>query len=148
MNANEIFFDTNILLYLFSQDDAKAERAEALVADGGLISVQVLNELASVATRKLKMSWVETREILSLIRALCKVEPVTVATHEQGIFLAERYGFSVYDAMITASALLSGCHTLYTEDLQNGQRIEKSLTIRNPFVQPPMSFPLPISDLP
>ncbi len=99
-----------------------------------MISVQVLNELASVVMRKLKMSWVETREVLSLIRTLCKVEPVTLATHEQGIFLAERYGFSIYDAMITASALLSGCRTLYTEDLQNGQRIEKNLMTCNPFV--------------
>ena len=84
MNADE-FFDTNILLYLFSQDETKAKQVEVLLAAGGLISVQVLDELVSVAIRKLKISWVETREVLSLIRAICKVAPITVATHEQGI---------------------------------------------------------------
>lgn len=134
MNAGEVFFDTNILLYLLSSDAAKAERVEELLSRGGFISVQVLNEMASVVTRKLKMSWAETFEILSLIRTLCKVEPITVATHEQGLLLAQRYRFSIYDAMIAASAIHAGCDTLLTEDLQNGQRIENMLTIRNPFM--------------
>jgi predicted nucleic acid-binding protein len=134
MNDDDAFFDTNVLLYLFSQDETKAKQTEALLALGGLISVQILNELASVATRKLKLSWTETHEMLSLIRALCKVKPVTMETHEQGILLAQRYGFSIYDAMIAASALLSGCRTLFTEDLQNGQRVENRLTICNPFI--------------
>ena len=134
MNADKVFFDTNILLYLLSQDETKADRAESLLAGGGFISVQVLNELAFVSLRKLKMSWKEIREILFLVRGMCQVESLMVETHEQGLFLAERYGFSIYDAMITASALISGCHTLFTEDLQNGQLIENSLTICNPFI--------------
>ena len=134
MNADKVFFDTNILLYLLSQDETKADRAENLLAGGGLISVQVLNEMAFVSLRKLKMPWSEIREILFLVRGICKVESLTVETHEQGLFLAERYGFSIYDAMITASALISDCHTLFTEDLQNGQLIENRLTICNPFV--------------
>ncbi|MFH0724735.1 MAG: PIN domain-containing protein [Pseudomonadota bacterium] len=81
------------------------------------------------------MSWGEIREVLFLVRALCKVDPITVATHEHGIMIAERYGFSIYDAMIVASALLSGCHILFTEDLQNGQRIANRLTICNPFIE-------------
>lgn len=135
MNANETFFDTNILLYLISQDEAKAQRAETLLESGGLISVQVLNELTAVLIRKIRMPWIEIREVLSLIRALCSVEPITVATHDQGLLLAERYGFPIYDAMIAASAMLSGCHTLFTEDFQNGQRIENRLTICNPFAK-------------
>jgi len=134
MNADKVFFDTNILLYLLSQDETKADRAESLLAGGGFISVQVLNELAFVSLRKLKMSWNEIREILFLVRGICNVESLTVEIHEQGLFLAERYGFSIYDAMITASALISGCHTLFTEDLQNGQLIENRLTICNPFI--------------
>ena len=50
------FFDTNVLVYLASGDTAKADRAEAAVADGGAISVQVLNELANVARRKMRIS--------------------------------------------------------------------------------------------
>jgi predicted nucleic acid-binding protein len=41
------FFDTNVLLYIASGDPAKADRAERIIADGGTISVQVLNYGAS-----------------------------------------------------------------------------------------------------
>ena len=135
MSGAESFFDTNVLLYLLSADAAKADRAEALVAGGGVISVQVLNEFAAVATRKLAMPWAEVRDVLSPIRAICRVEPLIVETHERGLSLAERYNLSVCDAMIIASALLAGCTTLYSEDMQHGQHIEGSLSVRNPFVQ-------------
>jgi predicted nucleic acid-binding protein len=71
MNGGEAFFDTNVLLYLLSGDEARADQAEKVIAGGGIISVQVLNEFASVATRKLGMSWTEIREILSQVRAVC-----------------------------------------------------------------------------
>jgi predicted nucleic acid-binding protein len=73
---------------------------------------QVLNEIANVARRKMRMSWKETRDMLGMLRDLLPVVPVTIETHETGIALAERYGFSTYDAMIAASAILSGCDTL------------------------------------
>ena len=133
MSAAEAFFDTNVLLYLLSADVAKADQAEALLAGGGVISVQVLNEFAAVATRKLALSWAEVRAVLSPIRAVCRVEAVTIQTHERGLALAERHRFPIYDAMIVASALLAGCGTLYSEDLQHGQRLGRQLTIRNPF---------------
>jgi len=100
MNAAERFFDSNILLYLLSGDSAKADRAEALLADGGVVSVQVLNEFASVASRKLRMSWLEVHEVLEVVRALCRVEPLTVEVHDRGLTLSERYGFSVYDSRL------------------------------------------------
>ena len=128
------FFDTNVLLYLLSEDAVKADRAEELVANGGVISVQVLNEFAAVASHKLGMSWSEIRDVLSPIRAVCEIEPVTVETHDLGIGLAERYGFSFYDATIVASALRAGCKTLYSEDLQHAQVIDRRLKIHNPFV--------------
>ncbi|MBI3898148.1 MAG: PIN domain-containing protein [Gammaproteobacteria bacterium] len=128
-----VFFDSNVVLYLLSGDAAKADRAETLLADGGVVSVQVLNEIANVARRKLGMTWVEVGEILTQVRTVCRVEALTVETHLRGIEVAERHGFSVYDAMIIASALEAGCQTLYTEDLQDGQKIEDILTVRNPF---------------
>ena len=133
MSATEAFFDTNLLLYLLSDDRVKADRAEALIAAGGVISVQVLNEFASVASRKLHMPWTEVREILDIVRRLFQVEPILVETHDRGLAVARRYGFSVYDSMILASALLAGCEILYSEDLQDGQRIDGQLTVRNPF---------------
>jgi predicted nucleic acid-binding protein len=131
MPAN--FFDTNVLIYIASGDPAKADRAEAAVAAGGAISVQVLNELANVARRKMQMSWAETHTFLTTLRGLLTVHPLTLDTHETGVELAERYGLSIYDAMIAASALQAGCDTLLSEDMQHGMTLEKSLRIVNPF---------------
>jgi predicted nucleic acid-binding protein len=132
MSAADIFFDTNVLLYLLSADATKADRAEQLLTAGGLVSVQVLNEFASVAAGKLAMPLVEIREILSTIRAVCNVKPLDVETHELGLELAERYRYSVYDSMVLAAALRAGCSTVFSEDFQHGQKIDR-LTIINPF---------------
>jgi len=134
MNEAESFFDTNVLLYLLSKDSAKADRAEALLAAGGVINVQVLNEFVSVASRKLAMPIPEIREILSTIRTVCIVNPLDIETHELGLDLAERYGFSIYDGLIVAAALHARCTVLYTEDLQQGQVINQ-MVIRNPFAE-------------
>ena len=133
MSVPEHFFDTNILLYLLSGDDAKADAAEALVGEGGHLSVQVLNEFASVATRKLDMTHAEVRDVLAPIRAICHVHALTEVTHELGVHLAERYRLSIYDGMIAAAALDADCTTLFSEDMQDGLLIERSLRIRNPF---------------
>jgi predicted nucleic acid-binding protein len=132
MNAASRFFDTNVLLYLLSGDQAKANAAETLVSAGGIVSVQVLNEFASVATRKLRMLIPEVREVLGTVRRLCAVHSLSVQSHDQGLEVANRYQLSVYNAMIVASAQQAGCKFLYTEDLQNGMAI-LGLTIRNPF---------------
>lgn len=133
MNEADSFFDTNVLLYLLSKDAAKADQAELLLALGGVVSVQVLNEFVSVATRKLAMTIPEIREILSTIRTVCIVKPLDIETHELGLDMAERYGFSIYDGLIVAAAVRARCAVLYTEDLQQGQMIDQ-LEIRNPFV--------------
>jgi predicted nucleic acid-binding protein len=127
------FFDTNVLIYIASSDAAKADLAEATVAAGGAISVQVLNELANVARRKMRMSWVDTHVLLTALRGLLTVHPLTVDAHDTGLALAERYGFSTYDAMIVASALHAGCDTLWSEDMQNGMTFDEGLRIVNPF---------------
>ena len=133
MNEAEVFFDTNIVLYLLSGDTVKADLAEELLAIGGTISVQVLNEFAAVALRKLEMSWPEIREVLAQVRAVCPVQPFSIKTHDRALAVAERYGLSIYDAQIVAAALLAGCKILYSEDMQHGQVIERQLTITNPF---------------
>jgi predicted nucleic acid-binding protein len=130
------FFDTNVLVYLASGDAAKADRAEAVIAQGGTISVQVLNELANVARRKMKMSWSDTHALLDTLRGLLTVHPLTVEIHDTGLSLAERYGFSIYDAMIVASALDAGCDTLWSEDMQHGMVLAEGLRITNPFARP------------
>jgi predicted nucleic acid-binding protein len=126
------FFDTNIPLYLLSGDADKAARAEDLLAEGGAISVQVLNEFVAVALRKHRAPWPAIDELLSALKLLCRVEPLSVPVHERALAIARRYKLHVHDACIAASAIEAGCTTLYTEDLQHGQRID-SLTIVDPF---------------
>lgn len=134
MKNARCFFDTNVLLYLLSGDIIRADRAETIISTGGAISVQVLNEFASVASRKLGMSYSEIRETLQTIRSLCTVQPLTIETHESGLDIAERYGFSLYDSMIVSAALQSECSILFSEDMQHGQEIENRLVISNPFL--------------
>jgi predicted nucleic acid-binding protein len=132
MSEAKSFFDTNVLLYLLSGDAAKADRAEGLLAAGGIISVQVLNEFAAVSSRKLGMSWNEIKDALGPIRAVCDVEPMTIRTHDRALDIAGRYGYSIYDAAIVAAALDAGCEMLFSEDFQDDHVIDH-LTIHNPF---------------
>jgi predicted nucleic acid-binding protein len=134
MKTGKPFFDTNVLLYLLSEDNRKADRAEAIIAEGGVISVQVLNEFTSVAFRKLGMSYAEIRDVLATVRAVCQSQALTVDTHERGLDIAERFGFSLYDSMIVSSAVESGCTVLYSEDMQHGQEIGGQLVVINPFM--------------
>jgi predicted nucleic acid-binding protein len=128
------FFDTNIILYAFRQDDWRAEVAEALLAEGGAFSVQVLNEFVAVARRKFDKRWEEIRRALDILRVLCPAPvSLTVETHERAVNIAERYGYSIFDSLIIAAALHVGARTLYSEDMRDGQAID-GLTIRNPFL--------------
>lgn len=127
------FIDTNVLVYLASGVHTKADRAEALVGDGGTISVQVLNELTNVARRKMRLSWPDTRAFLAPLRELLAVRPLSIEIHERGLTLGARYNLSTYDAMIVASALDADCDVLWSEDMQDGLVIDRRLRIANPF---------------
>jgi predicted nucleic acid-binding protein len=132
MNGS-VFFDTTILIYAVSDSDPRAAVAENLLATGGHINVQVLNEFAAVARRKLAMSWDEIAEALTAIRALCEAPaPLTVAIHEHALELAALHHYHIYDALLLAAAIDAGCAMLYSEDMQDGHTIGP-VTIRNPF---------------
>ena len=135
MSGADSFFDTSVLLYLLSADADKADRVEGLLERSGVVSVQVLNEFTAVATRTLGLSFDEVREILGTVRRVCTTQPLTAEHHDQGIEIAERYRFSFYDSVIIASALSARCKTLYSEDLQHRQIVEKQLTVINPFAK-------------
>ena len=133
--SDSAFLDTNVLIYAIGQRDDRTARADALLAAGGVISVQVLNELASVAHRKLKMSWPDAAAALDAVKTLCRSPvPLTLATHEEALRLSALHQYHIYDALIIAAALEAECTTLYSEDLQSGQIIDGRLTIRNPFI--------------
>jgi len=132
--SGKIFFDTNVVVYAATNNDARAPLAQAFLAAGGSISAQVLNEFANTARRKLERSWPEVIDAVRTLRALCtECLPVTEQTHEAATRIARRLGYSFYDSLIIASALEAKCTTLLTEDMQHGQVIDRRLIIANPF---------------
>jgi len=130
--AKRPFFDTNIIVYLMSGEVEKAATAEALLARGGVVSVQVLNEFVSVARRKIALSWAETGEVLEALKANLEVVPVTRSVHERAVELAAAHGVHIYDANIVAAAIESGCDLIFSEDFQHGRSFA-SVRIENPF---------------
>ena len=127
------FLDTNILVYFAAADAQKFARSKGLLILGGVASVQVLNEFATVARRKLNLAWSEVEAALILIRGLLDIHTVTIETHELGLSLAQRHGFQVHDSMIVAAALIAGCKTLWSEDMHHGLLVADRLRILNPF---------------
>jgi predicted nucleic acid-binding protein len=126
------FFDTNVIVYA-QQIGAKANQARRLLADGGALSVQVLNEFVSVARRKLGKDWNEVEAAIEDVLALVDApRPLTLATNKAARALARDHGFAFYDALIVAAALEAGCDTLYSEDMQHGS-VVAGLTIVDPF---------------
>ena len=125
------FLDTNILIYALTEPGPKSDRALAAIEAGGVISVQVLNEMANVLRRKRGLDWEVVDDILGLARRLLRVVPLTEAAHLRAMRLARQTGYSIWDANVVATALETGCSTLLSEDMQDGRRIEE-LTIRNP----------------
>ena len=127
------FFDTNILVYAFAADDPRSARAEALIADGGVIGVQVLNEFTNLTRTKLRWDWEQIEAALAVIEELLGVaRPLTAAVHIQAVVLARDFELSFYDALIVAAAMDAGCELLCSEDLQDGQKFG-AVTVENPF---------------
>jgi len=130
---NRPFLDSNIILYAFKMDDPRNQTAARLLAVGATVGVQTLNEFVNVASRKLAMPWDRVFKALEAIRFLCpEPVPITVDIHDIALAISNRYGYGIYDALIVAAALQAECGTLYSEDMQHGQKID-GLTIRNPF---------------
>ena len=127
------FLDSNVLLYVLDDDGPKRDRAVAVLAGGGTISVQVLNEVLVNCRRKAGMDWDEAGEFLDGIRELCQTVSLTPEIHDIGRAVGARYRLGVYDAMIVAAALAHGCARLLSEDLHDGLVIEGALTVENPF---------------
>ena len=127
------FFDSNVLLYLLELQSPKRAVALRLASEGGVVSVQVLNEFTDVARRKHKLGFDDIAEALEPVRELCRIVALTPETHDLAFEISRSTMIRIYDACIVAAAELAGCDVLYTEDLNHGQRIG-AVTIRNPFI--------------
>lgn len=126
--------DTNILIYAFS-DDGRAEQARGLLVAPFVLSVQALNEFSNVARRKLGYSWLDLRDAIADITVLAhRILPLDQDTQMRSLDIAERFGLSIYDALMLAAADRAGCALCLSEDMQHGMVIDGRVTIRNPFV--------------
>lgn len=134
MTRTDAFFDTNVLLYLGSDEERRAEAARELLIRGGTVSVQVLNEYVSATRGKFGLPWSTVEIGLDGIRTACRIVPLTIEIHERGLAYAKRYRLAIYDAMIVAAAVLAGCTTLYTEDMHTGLAIDGLMQV-NPFAR-------------
>lgn len=126
------FLDTNIFIYLVSEDARKVSIIEMLLADEPIVSAQVLNEVTSVLRTKMRFEWPAVDHFIERIVFLSAVLPLDQQTNALARSLAARYDFAWYDALIVASALEGGCTRLLTEDMHHGLKID-DLTIINPF---------------
>lgn len=133
--VERIFLDSNVLLYAYSETDPEKRQIARGLADehGAVVSTQVLSEFANVVLRKFRMPSPEARRRIAELAARCDVIAVTPAVVMEAIHVHERFGFSFFDSQIVAAALVSGATTLYSEDLQHGQRIDGKLRIVSPF---------------
>lgn len=132
--SDGVFFDSNVVIYAFTNASGKTDRARELLSLGGVVSVQVLNETANTLRRKFLVDWPRIGQIVDSVLRMCPHSmPLKLETHQSARRLCESYGCTMYDGLIVASALEAGCGTLYTEDLHHGQVIE-GLRIENPFL--------------
>lgn len=129
------FFDTNIVVYLYSQDepDKQSIAKDLFKNNQPIISTQVLGELANVLRKKFQCEYIDIATVITQVTAVCQVATMTSDNIVNALTLAEKYRYSFYDSLIIAVALAENCTILYTEDLQHGQVIESTLTIQNPF---------------
>ena len=131
----KVFLDSNILIYLYSEDESeKADLAQQCAqAPDAWISTQVLNEVSNVLSRKQKQAYPDILNVIQELQSNFQVTTVTTQTIEQALLLGERYRYSYFDSLMLASALEQGCTLLYSEDMQHGQIIESVLRITDPF---------------
>lgn len=132
MNA-KVFADTNVLLYLLSDDVAKKQTAKQVLSGHPVISLQVANEFTNVCIKKLKLTPNVLLDALKIIEKYAVFVPFGLQTIHRAIALQVRYKLQYYDSLIIATALENECNILYSEDMQHGLVIESQLTIITPF---------------
>jgi predicted nucleic acid-binding protein len=133
---DKVFVDTNVLIYLYSDDEPTKQTTAIDVMERFhcSTSTQALNEFCSVCLRKLKMPSEAILQSIAEIITECELCYIDYEVIHKALQLHSDYGFNYYDCLIMASALLNNCNFLLSEDMQNGQIIEGTLTVKNPFL--------------
>ena len=133
MSDKRTFVDTNVILYLFTDNDKKKNIAASLLSPANVISTQVVNENINVCLRKLKFgkeeAYAHGKSLLDIFNVV-NLYPPTITN---AFNLSIKYGFSYWDSLIVATALENNCEILLSEDMQDGLLVEDKMKIKNPF---------------
>jgi len=133
--SGEVFLDTNVLVYLHSEDEPEKIAISTQLTNQYLCltSVQAINEFCNVFLKRMKKTRHEVDDAVSAILSSCVIKSVDIGTIRYALVLHERYGYSYYDCVMLACALENGCTKIYSEDMSSGQIIEDRLLILNPY---------------
>ena len=132
---DKFFLDTNVCIYAFDTDSRKKEKTlDLIISNQATVSTQVLMETSNVALKKLKFSHEEIQRSIDYITTFCSLHVIELSTIKLAFQINRQHQYSLYDALIIASALESNCSVLYSEDMQHGHLIGKRLNIVNPFL--------------
>lgn len=133
------FIDTNILIYTDDADSPEKQSIAIKLLESGwqngnaVLSTQVLQEYFSASTRKLGVSAEHAQRKIELLSHL-EIASIEHQDIVRAIELHRLHSFSFWDSLIVRMAQKTGCTVLYSEDMQNGQKLN-GLTIVNPFKQ-------------
>ena len=132
--SDRVFLDTNVLLYVYSDEEDKKQVSKKIFQEQKCLTcMQALNEFCNVCLKKWRFDRKGIEEAIDQIAAGCAILPVSIKTMLRALALHERYGYSYYDCVMLASALENDCTTIYSEDMSSGQIIEGRLLILNPY---------------
>jgi len=132
---DKVFLDSNLLIYAHTNiEPLKQSKVQNIILNqNAFVSTQVLKEVANVLTKKFAFDWTKVKVVLQEISVNSQLHINDANSVLMACDIAHRYQFSFYDSLIITASLKSNCTILYSEDMHDGQIIEQSLTIKNPF---------------
>jgi predicted nucleic acid-binding protein len=131
----KVFLDTNVLIYTQSESEPEKRMTALKTFEkyNCCTSTQVFNEMSNVLIKKAKMKVNEVKQIIAAVNERCEISTVTFETVQKALDIKEKCGYSYYDCLILACALLSECNYVFSEDLHDGQILDNNLEIVNVF---------------
>ena len=121
MNGKSVFIDTNLIVYLYSNDelDKRTSIQNIISKQKAVISTQVVNEFSNVMHKKFKKDFKSIERAIDELDSNMQIQPISLSTIRLAYQIANEYKYSFYDCLIIASALENDCEILYSEDMQH-----------------------------
>lgn len=133
----KVLLDTNLWVYFYTKDPPeKTTIVRDLITENWqslILSTQVLGELYNVLTRKRLFTKTEATSIIKMLVNTFQIYEIDSLKVLKAMEISDRYGYTYWDSLIIATALMSDCAILYSEDMQHNQQLEGKIRILNPF---------------